>query len=406
MSTERELLQRLRAVLRDAEVDVEDVVDAAWTSARAEVVEVVRRAMTLELLERVARELEVGAPAGGRVDGGPSGPDPGAGPHERPPHPEGGPVSTAAATAGEPSAPTSPQERADPGDRTPHVRPGADDATRPDAERPDGAHEAEASQAREPVTYVFGITRSGLETRPDQLPRVPSGGSARTLDHAGLRAVVCDVDAMTYRALQEPGPDGLDVLAAAAHAHDEVLARLAAEGPVLPLRLGTMLPDDATVRVLLERHAVAMASELDRVEGHAEWAVIVHLPEEDEREASQRARDEADSGADYLRQRQAALAAKGVRWELRDRLASEIHDRLRVFAVASDTVTRRPLEVEEVGPPALHGVYLLAWEQIAPFEQAVEEARRAYPGTVIEATGPWPPYHFTSVDVSDDAGAT
>jgi hypothetical protein len=74
--------------------------------------------------------------------------------------------------------------------------------------------------------------------------------------------------------------------------------------------------------------------------------------------------------------------------------------------VASDTVTRRPLEVDEVGPPALHGVYLLAWEQIAPFEQAVEEARRAYPGTVIEATGPWPPYHFTYVDVSDDAGAT
>jgi hypothetical protein len=197
------------------------------------------------------------------------------------------------------------------------------------------------------------------------------------------------------RTLEDLSPDDLDDLAAAAHAHDEVLARVAAQAPVVPLRLGTVLADDGVVADLLAANGEVLEAELDRFDGHAEWAVVVRIPDREPDDALPDT--ETDSGGDYLRRRQAALSAREGRWEARTRLADEVHERLSTFAVAADTVERRPLEQV---PPALHGVYLLTWDRIGPFEDAVDEARAAHPEAIIEATGPWPAYHFTSVDLA------
>jgi hypothetical protein len=201
------------------------------------------------------------------------------------------------------------------------------------------------------------------------------------------------------RTLEDLSPDDLDDLAAAAHAHDEVLARVAAQAPVVPLRLGTVLADDGVVSELLAANGEVLGAELDRFEGHAEWAVVVRIPDREPEAAA--SETEAGSGGDYLRRRQASLSAREGRWEARTRLADEVHERLSRFAVAADVVERRPLEQV---PPALHGVYLLAWDRIGPFEDAVDEARTAHPEAIIEATGPWPAYHFTSVDLSLGGG--
>jgi hypothetical protein len=243
-------------------------------------------------------------------------------------------------------------------------------------------------------TYVFGFTRTSV-TLEDDLPSVPGGGPIRAVDRAELRAVVCDADAEVLRTLEDLSPDDLDDLAAAAHAHDEVLARVATQAPVVPLRLGTVLADDGVVTDLLAANGEVLEAELDRFEGHAEWAVVVHIPDREPEAAAPET--EAGSGGDYLRRRQASLSAREGRWEARTRLADEVHQRLSRFAVAADVVERRPLEQV---PPALHGVYLLAWDRIGPFEDAVDEARAAHPEAIIEATGPWPAYHFTSVDLS------
>jgi hypothetical protein len=271
---------------------------------------------------------------------------------------------------------------------------------------PDAAAVPDAADGPEPprhtgtATYVFGITRSSVTCDPD-LPRVPGGGPVRAVTDDGLCAIVSDAEPDALRELEQLGPDDLDRLAAVAHAHDEVLARMAAQAPVIPLRLGTVLAGDDLVRSLLDANGEALTAELDRVEGHAEWAVVVRVPEGGAADQEDLAAPETGGG--YLRGRQAELAARERRWEARDRLASDLHERLSTFAVAAEVVERRPLEQV---PPALHGVYLLEWGSIGPFEDAVDDARQAYPEAVIEATGPWPPYHFTSVDLSlEDRGA-
>jgi hypothetical protein len=245
------------------------------------------------------------------------------------------------------------------------------------------------------ATYLYGIARAG-DALPEALPQLPGGSPVRAVDRHGLRAIVCDLDQRVLAALQSPGPDGLDALVAAAQAHDTTLAAVAGVTTVLPLRLGTVVPDDATVLELLERHAEALTAELDRVEGCAEWAVTVHLTE-----APAPSQDDAapSSGRDYLARRQSALRAQEHRRGARSEIANAIHERLSAAAREADVVASKPLE--DIAPPLLHGVYLVGSDHRGGFDAAVESVRAATPEARIDVTGPWPPYHFTAVQLGD-----
>jgi hypothetical protein len=342
MTRDRELLERLQSALADADLDAEALVADAWDEARTEVQQTLRRLMTRELLERALASIA---------------PDTGAA------H-----LDAEAAPAGE------------------------EDATAPDAAL--GTQRAPAPGTT--VTYLFGITDDAGELGPPDPRRLPGGGAPRWVVGAGVRALVCDVDPATFEVLRSPGPEGLDTLAAAAHAHDEVLAHLAAATTVLPLRLGTVVPDDEALRALLAEHADELSAELGRMEGMAEWSVTVQLF--DEAEPGDEAARAASSGADYLQRRRDALDAREHRWERRQALAAALHERLASCARQADTVTSRP--VDDVAPPLLHGVYLVSADEVADLEEVVARLRAEHPGTVIEITGPWPPYHFTSVGLA------
>jgi hypothetical protein len=362
VTPERELLERLRGVLADADVDASELVEEAWSQAREEVRDTLRRLMARDLLDRSLRVL-------GEQGTGP------------PRSPARGPVA---------EEPPGPELRREPDEREPT----AGVAAAP------GDRERREPSPTSSMTYVFGITGDHAEVGLGELARLPGGGPLRAIAGHGLQAVVCEVDPGTFEALRTPGPDGLDTLAAAAHAHDGALAALARATTVLPLRLGTVLPDDESVRVLLGIHADQLRSELGRVSGHAEWAVTVQLFEDDAA-LDDDARG-ASSGSDYLQLRRAALEQRATRFDRRERLAADIHARLAACAVEADTVASRP--VEDVAPPLLHGVYLLRDDAVADLERIVAELREEHPRAVIEFSGPWPPYHFVTVDLTPPGG--
>lgn len=365
MSSERELLAELQRRLAAADLDAGDLVEQAWADAREDVRATLRRLMTHDLLERCLRQLD------GAAQGTPP----------RSPEPE-------------PSAP-----RSEPGPeapaRTPEPGPEAPAAPAGTTEEP-AASATEVGPSGPLQTYVYGIAEAGLAV-PADVPVLPGGTGPRVVAHQELAALVCDVDPTTFAVLREPGPEGLETLAAAAHAHDATLAALAAAHTVLPLPLGTVVADDATVLHLLATHHRELSGELARLAGHAEWAVTAHLLDEPAGEGDREAQA-ATSGRDYLRRRQEARAAQETRWEARERVARELHGTLAGTAVESDTVGSRP--VEDVAPPVLHGVYLLADGDRARFDSAVEHLRAEHPEAVIEVSGPWPPYHFTAVELT------
>jgi hypothetical protein len=66
-------------------------------------------------------------------------------------------------------------------------------------------------------------------------------------------------------------------------------------------------------------------------------------------------------------------------------------------------VSTRP--VKDVAPPLLHGVYLVADGAVGELEAVVAALREEHPEAVIEIGGPWPPYHFSAVELAVPPGA-
>jgi hypothetical protein len=368
VSSEQDLLRQLQAVLAAAEVDVTELVEGAWAEAQDEVRLTLRRLMSRDLLARSLATLEGGEPPAPstvtRADLAA----------------EAAPGETASAPAGTPP-PAVAQRAAD------------EPAAAP-------APPADHAPAREQLTYLFGVVGPDAALPRADLPHLPGGGPLRLLDVGPAQALVCDVDPATFEVLRRPGPDGLDVLAAAAQTHDIVLARFV-DAPVLPLALGTVLPNDDTVVDLLRRHAERLARELARIDGMSEWAVTVRTLED---EPSGPAPAPTTSGRDYLEARRAALGRRERRWADQEQLVAALHEPLAACAVDAVEVASRPLE--DTAPPLLHGVYLLTDDARDRFRSTVDYLRGEHPDAVIEVTGPWPPYHFTAVDLASEDDPT
>ena len=122
-------------------------------------------------------------------------------------------------------------------------------------------------------------------------------------------------------------------------------------GPSCPFRFGTTFPDRAALDEWLERHRAALAAELERLRGTAEWSVepVGRVPDVD--------------AAEYL----GARLATTVRPGLRERLAAACED-------------------------AAGDAYLVAKSRQDEFAAAVAELEAE--GYELRVTGPWPPYSF------------
>jgi hypothetical protein len=133
--------------------------------------------------------------------------------------------------------------------------------------------------------------------------------------------------------------------------HNELLVGALEEGAVVPFRFGTTFPDHEALEAWLDRHREALAAELERLRGTAEWSVepVGGRPEV--------------GAAEYL----GARLATTVRPGLRERLAA-----------ASEEATG--------------DAYLVATSRREEFGAAVAELEAE--GYELRVTGPWPPYSF------------
>ncbi len=100
----------------------------------------------------------------------------------------------------------------------------------------------------------------------------------RTISEADIHAVVGSVDAAAFGESSIAGMLGdLADLEPIGRAHHEVVATIAAESPVVPLRLATIYPDDDTVSALLAEHHAELTELLESLRGTQEWGVQVYL---------------------------------------------------------------------------------------------------------------------------------
>jgi gas vesicle protein GvpL/GvpF len=233
------------------------------------------------------------------------------------------------------------------------------------------------------MLYVYGIVRAGHPpVDPRGVGRPP--GEVRLVESGPIAAPVSEV------------PDDFAVDEADARAHVHVLIELLSGGPVIPLRLGTVAPDDAAVHTeVLDPVRAEMVTLLDELDGLVELHVDA---DDDEAEAiaavAASAPRPADGSDDLGAKLELGEAVASLLTQQRQRLAEAIVGRLRPLAVRD--VPRSVIEGPE--DPVLRWAFLVQADDVVNFDEAVIGIRSEYPSMSIRYVGPLPPAHFVEWD--------
>lgn len=217
------------------------------------------------------------------------------------------------------------------------------------------------------MDYVYAVIGSGCAA-PVQSAL---GGAPLRVVSGELAAVVSD---------RSDAP--LQVSEEALWAHELVVEGLMSNGPVLPMRFGSLACDDEAVEAMLCERREELSAALRRVSGAVELGVRAAW--DPEAPAAQRAGEPAadGSGAAYLlslsrsRQRARALAER-----LDRAVAGLCRTRVQRLLISPGLPVSAAYLVDRASVDAFG-------DRIATLGAQVEEAE-------IVCTGPWPPYSFT-----------
>ena len=180
-------------------------------------------------------------------------------------------------------------------------------------------------------------------------------------------------------------------LAKLARRHDAVVRALANTGAVLPVRLGTLFPDPASLTELLDETADDLAAELDRVRGCNEWDVRMQAQIQSAVDLASAPPDE--SGAAYLMRRR----------DERQHAAAAQAAISTAMSAADDALTALADSVAELAADAsataMSRGYLVRAQRAAEFEMVAAELANELEaqGCNVRLSGPLPPYSFVKI---------
>jgi hypothetical protein len=161
--------------------------------------------------------------------------------------------------------------------------------------------------------------------------------------------------------------NGEEVDAEALWRHEALLEELMSRRPLLPVRYGTRVPDEAAAAAAVAGRGAELMARLDHVRGAVELSVRV-------RDAAPSPPPRTETGAEYLRVRTAAA-----------RVGDAVHEALQPLARDARNLG---------GAEPLRGAYLVAREDVDAFVTRVKELQGRHPELAILCTGPWPAYSF------------
>ena len=256
--------------------------------------------------------------------------------------------------------------------------------------------------------YVYAITRTAWGNPPPDLNGVGRRSRLRTVRHEDLQAVTGDVS------LDEFGPGAIDErlkdlawVEQNVRAHDAVVKALSARGTVIPCRFCTIVSTEGDVRLALERHHDTIRATLQRIDGKQEWGVKLLA---DLRTSQAPAADEppgtsSDPGRAYLAQKR---RQGGQREEVLRRAgaaAEACHRELSSLAADAALLPTRDRGGSRGWHLALNAAYLVPDAATDAFHARVEELSRQYrpQGLRVDLIGPWPPYNFAALELSEAA---
>ncbi|MEV5439934.1 GvpL/GvpF family gas vesicle protein [Streptomyces sp. NPDC052682] len=244
-------------------------------------------------------------------------------------------------------------------------------------------------------TYVYGIAASSHPGLPEGMGGVGEPPCPVRILRAGeLAAVVSD------------SPEGLRPKRRDLLAHQNVLSEAGAGGCVLPMRFGSVAPDDDTVTGVLTERAEHYKERLRALDGRVEYNIKANHVEE--AVLHQVMAENAEIRAQAEANRQAGGGSYDDKLRLGEMVAAAVKAKEADDAAALERALTRAADAVSVGPESTGWLanisFLVDRGQAEDFLAAVEQARKDMPHLEVRINGPLPPYSFVEPGPAEPAG--
>jgi hypothetical protein len=244
--------------------------------------------------------------------------------------------------------------------------------------------------------YVYGIVDAGIH--PYLLAGATRGAELELTTAGSVAAVHSWIDPAELQDVQPDIAEG-SRLAELVRRHDDVVMALALAGAVLPVRLGTLLPDQGALTRILADSEQHITAALERVRGHAEWDLRARLaspPSEGDAEEPALARSGAptqQSGTAYLLGKRDARERAAER---RDTIVAALNGLDSCLADLADETAGAGVDRSGFSASRAYLVAEQTQQQfIAAAEEGITELERL--GCAADLRGPLPAYAFADV---------
>lgn len=244
-------------------------------------------------------------------------------------------------------------------------------------------------------TYIYGITATSHPGLPEGMggvgdPSLP----VRVLRQGELAALVSDA------------PEGLRPKRRELLAHQNVLSEAGAAGCVLPMRFGSVAPDDDAVTGVLAERAEHYGERLRALDGRVEYNVKANHIEDAVLHHVMAGNPEIRALAEANRQSGGGSYEQKI--QLGEMVAAAVKGKEAEDATALESALEPVADAVSVGPESTGWLanvsYLVKRETAEEFLAAVEQARKDLPHLEVRLNGPLPPYSFVEPGPAEPAG--
>ena len=183
-----------------------------------------------------------------------------------------------------------------------------------------------------------------------------------------------------------------------------LVAALHRRQAILPARYGCWFGSKAELERSLRTRRAALAEALDGVEGCDEMSVWLRPPDDPPpREGATATAEENDRSTGPERPGSAYLLGRSARYAEQDaRRARDAATIARLRGALDGTyVDCREMKTTPGLPGLLSIAFLVRRSEMGRFRGAVEALGRGAAGEGLRLTGPWPPYHFSELQLRD-----
>ncbi|MET9765246.1 GvpL/GvpF family gas vesicle protein [Streptomyces sp. NPDC006372] len=244
-------------------------------------------------------------------------------------------------------------------------------------------------------TYVYGIAASTHPSLPEGMGGVGDPPRpVRILREGDLAAVVSEA------------PEGLRPKRRDLLAHQNVLSEAGAAACVLPMRFGSVAPDDNSITGVLAERAEHYKERLRALDGRVEYNVKANHVEE--AVLHQVMAESPDIRGLAEANRQSGGGSYDDKIRLGELVAAAVKAKEADDAAALQSVLEPAAEDVSVGPESTGWLanvsFLVDRESAENFLAAVEQARKDMPHLEVRINGPLPPYSFVESGPAEPAG--